>query len=53
MRKSKSTGGWIVATLARVEDRRQVKDVCRELSISNAMYYLWKSKHGGMEASDV
>jgi hypothetical protein len=27
--------------------------VCRENSVSEATYYQWKSKYGGMEASDV
>lgn len=26
---------------------------CRERGISDATYYVWKSKYGGMEASDV
>lgn len=30
-----------------------VKDVCRERGISDATYYQWKSKYGGMEASDI
>ena len=30
-----------------------MKDVCREHGISDATYYNWKSKFGGMEASDV
>lgn len=30
-----------------------VKDVCREYSISDATYYNWKAKYGGMEASDI
>lgn len=30
-----------------------MKDVCRELGISEATYYQWKSKYGGMEAADV
>ncbi len=53
MRKSKFTESQIVATLKQVESGRQVKDVCRELGISDATYYVWKSKYGGMEASDV
>ena len=53
MRKSKFTESQIVATLKQVEGGRQVKDVCRELGISEATYYVWKSKYGGMEASDV
>jgi putative transposase len=27
--------------------------ICREYGISNATYYQWKSKYGGMEASDL
>ncbi|WP_197331662.1 IS3 family transposase [Ralstonia syzygii] len=53
MRKSKFTESQIVATLKQVEGGRQVKDVCRELGISDATYYVWKSKYGGMEAADV
>lgn len=53
MRKSKFTESQIVTTLKQFEAGRQVKDVCRELGISDATYYVWKSKYGGMEASDV
>ena len=53
MRKSKFGESQIVHTLKRVEGGRQVKDVCRELGISDATYYAWRSKYGGMEASDV
>jgi len=30
-----------------------VKDVCREYGMSDATYYNWKAKYGGMEVSDV
>ena len=53
MRKSRFTENQIVQILKQVEGGRQVKDVCRELGISEATYYSWKSKYGGMEASDV
>lgn len=36
-----------------VEAGRKVNEVCREYGISDATYYNWKSKYGGMEASDV
>jgi len=32
---------------------RTVKEVCRENSISDATYYNWKAKYGGMEAADI
>ena len=31
----------------------KVEEVCRQHGISSATYYNWKSKYGGMEASDV
>ena len=39
MRKSKFTESQIVTTLKQVEGGWQVKDVCRELGISDATYY--------------
>lgn len=30
-----------------------VKDLCHQAGISPATYYQWKSKYGGMEASDL
>jgi putative transposase len=53
MKKSRFTETQIVKILKGVEGGRQVKEVCRENGISDATYYNWKSKFGGMEASDV
>lgn len=53
MKKSRYTETQIVKVLKEVESGKLVKDVCREYSISDATYYNWKSKYGGMEASDV
>ena len=36
-----------------VEAGLKVEQVCRNHGISSATYYNWKSKYGGMEASDV
>ncbi len=30
-----------------------MKDICRQHGISDATYYNWKSKYGGMQASDL
>ena len=30
-----------------------MRDVCREYEISEPTYYAWKSKYGGMQASDI
>ena len=53
MRKSKFSDSQIVRILKEVEGGRMVKEVCREHSISDATYYTWKSKFGGMEAADI
>lgn len=53
MRKSKFSENQIISLLKEVEKGRSVKDVCREHSVSEATYYQWKSKYGGMEPSDV
>lgn len=53
MRKTRYTESQIVKTLKEVEGGRNVKDMCREYGISEATYYNWKSKYGGMEASGI
>jgi len=53
MRKSRFTETQIVKILKEVEGGRQVKEVCREYGVSDATDYNWKSKYGGMEASDI
>ena len=53
MKKTRFTETQIVSILKQQEGGRSVKDICREHSISDATFYNWKSKYGGMEASDV
>lgn len=53
MKRSKYSEQQIIAILKAVEAGRAVKDVCREHEISDATYYKWKSKYGGMQASDI
>jgi len=53
MKKSRYSEAQIVKILKEVEAGKLVKDVCREYSISDATYYNWKAKYGGMEASDI
>ena len=53
MKKSRYTEAQIIKVLKEIEGGRQVKEVCREYGISDATYYNWKSKYGGMVASDL
>ena len=53
MRKSEFSDDQILSVLKAVEAGRTVKDVCDEHEISEATYYRWKSKYGGMEAADI
>ena len=53
MRKSKFSETQIIAILKAVEAGKTVRDVCREHEISDATYYKWKAKYGGMEAADI
>lgn len=43
----------IIAALKPVVAGRTVRDVCREPAISQAIYYNWKAKYGGMNAADI
>lgn len=53
MKRSRYTETQSVKILKEVEGVRLIKEVCREYGISDATYYNWKTKYGGMEASDV
>lgn len=53
MRASRFTETQIVAILKEADSGMLVKDVCRKHGISDATYYKWKSKYGGMQASDL
>ena len=53
MKKSRFTETQIASILKQGDASVPVKDVCRQAGISVASYYQWKSKYGGMEASDL
>jgi putative transposase len=53
MKKSKFSEPQIVAVLKQGDAGVPIKDLCRQAGISTATYYQWKSKYGGMDASDL
>lgn len=53
MKKSKYTETQIVKAIKEHEASKSVKDICRELGVSNVTSYSWKQRYGGMEVSDV
>lgn len=53
MKKTRFTESQIVAILNKHEAGMSVKDIAREHGISDATFYNWKAKYGGMDASQL
>ena len=53
MKRSRFSETQIVAILKEADAGVAVKEICRKHGISDATYYNWKSKYGGMDASDL
>lgn len=51
MRRSRFTDSQIMAVLKRAEIGESVPELCREMAISTATFYKWRSKYGGMDTS--
>jgi len=52
MKKSRFTEEKIIRELNQMEAGRKVADLARELGVSEATLYTWKSKYGGLEISE-
>lgn len=53
MKKSRFTESQIFSILKEVDAGMKVETVCRKHGISNATYYNWKAKYGGMDTSEL
>ena len=51
--KKRFTNEQIIGFLREAETGMPVKELCRQHGVSEASYYLWRSKFGGMNVSDV
>ena len=53
MKRSRFTEEQIIALLKEHELGAKTADLCRKHGISEATFYNWKSKYGGMEVSEA
>lgn len=51
MRKSKFNDSQILAILKQNEQGVPAADLCREHGMSQSLFYKWRAKFGGMDAS--
>lgn len=51
MKKSRYTDSQIISILKQAEAGTPVPELCREHGMSNASFYKWRAKYGGMDAS--
>ena len=53
MKKSKFTEEQIAFALKQAESGTRVEEVCRKLGISQATFYAWRKKFGGLGVSEL
>lgn len=53
MARKRHTEEQIIRVLKQAQNGMKIADVCRENGISDATYYKWKSKYGGMEINEA
>jgi putative transposase len=53
MKRSRFSEEQIIGILREAEGQETVKTVCAKHNISEAAFYAWRRKYGGMEVSDA
>ncbi len=53
MKRSRFTQEQIIGVLKEHQAEVSASDLCRKHGISDATFYTWRSKYGGMEVSDA
>lgn len=53
MKRSRFSEEQIIGILRQAEAGVRVADLCRQYGISDATFYKWRSKFGGMSVSDA
>jgi putative transposase len=53
MKKSRFSEEQIIAVLKEHQAGIAVPDICRKHGISDATFYNWRNRYGGMEVSDA
>ncbi len=51
MKKSRFSDSQIMSILKQAEAGTPVAELCREHGMSGALFYRWRAKYGGMDAS--
>lgn len=53
MKRSRFSEAQIIGILKEQESGEKTADICRRHGISEATFYKWKAKFGGLEVSDA
>ena len=53
MKQSRFTDSQIISFLKQVEAGQPLDQLCREYGVSSSVFYKWRAKFGGMDASMI